>query len=75
MFALPSDLLFLRSRRTKGERKDDAQQRQKRRSYLSDINPHTFYSVITIIMMMIEIHKQQWFGEGNLCEAYETNMF
>lgn len=34
------------------------------RSYLSDINPHTFYSVITIIMMMIEIHKQQWLGRA-----------
>lgn len=33
-------------------------------SYLSDINPHIFCSVITIIMMMIEIHKQQWLGRA-----------
>lgn len=26
----------------------------------------------TIIIMMIEIHKQQWMEKGNLCVAYET---
>jgi hypothetical protein len=49
---------------------------EPRRSYLSDINPHTFYSVITIIMMMIGKHKttmeESRRGGRSLCEAYET---
>lgn len=75
LFALPSDLCFMcRSAEQKEERKDDTQQRELREViYLILI--HTFYSIITIIMMMIEIHKQQWHGRANLCVAYERDVF
>jgi hypothetical protein len=87
LFALPSDLLCSllgeqKGEEAKGEKAGwDAQQRtasgeRARRSYLSDINPHTFYSVITIIMMMIGKHKttmeESRRGGRSLCEAYET---
>lgn len=41
-------------------------------SYLSDINPHTFYSVITIIMMMIEIHKHSYGREGKIYISFNV---
>jgi hypothetical protein len=56
---LPSDLLFLLNRQTKAKKERMHNKGNTKRSYLSDVNPHNFYFIITIIMMMIE--KKEYF--------------